>query len=202
MLNETYPFVLPALGYEYNALEPYIDTETMHYHHDKHFRAYIDNLNHALEPYPALQKLTLRQILSGRAIAHSNDKESILKNAGGVFNHDLFFRNLSPFGGATHEPQGRLLALVERSFGSFEKFKTEFKAQAMSVFGSGWTMLCMDRAGGLKIVNLKNQDTPVSLQLMPIISVDVWEHAYYLKYRNLRADYLSAVWNVIKFPVI
>ena len=202
MLNETYPFVLPELGYEYTALEPYIDAETMHYHHDKHFKAYVDGLNSALRPYPALQKLTLRQILSGHIPLQNGDKTAISRNAGGVFNHDLFFRNLSPFGGLSHAPGARLSGLIEHSFGSFEKFKAEFKTQAMSVFGSGWAMLCMDQMGRLKIITLKNQDTPFPLHLRPIIAVDVWEHAYYLKYKNLRTDYLSAIWNIIKFPAI
>lgn len=202
MLNSTYPYTLPPLGYDYDAFEPYIDTETMHYHHDKHFQTYINNLNKALEPHPALQKLTLKQLLTGRYPLSPSDKTAILNNGGGVYNHSLFFDGLSPALSGSHSPEGRLLALINSGYGSFEEFKNQFNLQAASVFGSGWTALAIDTQKRLRIVNLKNQDTALQQNLGILILVDVWEHAYYLKYKNLRAEYLEAIWNVLSFPVL
>lgn len=213
LLYDTYPFKLPPLKYSYDALEPYIDSETMYYHHDKHFQTYIDNLNNVLKRYPALQRLTLKQLLRGNFSLSYEDRVTLHNNAGGVYNHDLFFNGLSPKGNGlyanslsslnsnTHLPQGELLAKINCTFGSFENFKEEFNKEALSVFGSGWTVLAIDNANRLKIVTLKNQDTVVPKNLEPLILIDVWEHAYYLKYKNLRAEYLNAIWNVIDFPI-
>lgn len=196
MIMMTYPYKLPPLPYGYSDLEPYIDAETMHYHHDKHFKTYVDNLNKALENCPGLQKLTLKELLS-RPYMNS----AILRNGGGVYNHNMFFNGLVPASQA-RKPQGKLLCLIEKTYGSFDQFKEAFNKEAMDVFGSGWAVLAINCGGCLKIAELKNQDTLLGTGLTPLVYVDVWEHAYYLKYKNLRAEYLKNIWNVIDFPVI
>lgn len=202
MLDRKYPFQLPALPYSYDALEPYIDEETMYYHHDKHFQTYINNLNGALEGYPALQDYTLRQLLLRPNGLPPAQRETISRNAGGVFNHDAFFRHLAPANAASHAPKGALLELIGRTYGSFEECKTLVSARAKAVFGSGWTQLCLTRQGRLRIVNLKDQETVLPGGMRPLILFDVWEHAYYLKYKNDRADYIQNLWNVVVFPEI
>lgn len=199
LLTATYPFALPELPYGYDALEPYIDEETMHYHHDKHFAAYIDNLNKELEPYTNLHNLTLEELLCNPASLPAEARTTILNNAGGVYNHWLFFNGLAPESEDVHEPSGDLMEAIEGYFGSFEEFKNSFEENAMSVFGSGWTVLVSDSEGNLSIRNVKNQDVLLCENLEAIILFDVWEHAYYLKYRNLRADYVKNLWNVIRF---
>ncbi|GHU96866.1 superoxide dismutase [Clostridia bacterium] len=194
----TYPYKLPPLPYPYDALEPYIDEETMHYHHDKHFQTYIDNLNAALAPYPALQALPLEELL---AYPNLPDKarDAILNNGGGVYNHDAFFKGLSPAGANNHQPAGELAKIIDSAFGSFDSFKKTFNETALSVFGSGWAMLGLTPGGAPAIIKLANQSTASVLHMKPVVLADVWEHAYYLKYKNLRADYLNAFWNVVKF---
>jgi len=188
-----YPYELPPLPYEYNALEPYIDKDTMYYHHDKLFQAYVDNLNHALRNNPRLQRLNLTQLLRmQRALP-----VDIGRYAGGVYNHTLFFDRLSP---NPNPPQGELLQLINQTYHSFDRFKQLFTQEAMKVFGSGWTFLTITPQGTLKIVNKANQNTPLADNERPIISFDIWEHAYYLQYKNLRADYVEQLWNVITFP--
>ncbi|GHU81104.1 superoxide dismutase [Clostridia bacterium] len=199
---DTYPYELPALPYAYDALEPYIDTETMHYHHDKHFASYIAGLNQALEPCPRLQSLTLEELLKNPFSLPYKAYTAIMHNGGGVYNHSLYFSGLSPAAGGGHEPKGKLSRMIEASFGSFEDFRKAFTAQALAVFGSGWTVLALTPAQTLEIVSLKNQDTMLATGKRPLLYVDVWEHAYYLKYKNLRADYLKAIWNVLVFPEI
>jgi Fe-Mn family superoxide dismutase len=196
----TYPFELPPLPYAYDALEPYIDEETMHYHYDKHFAGYINNLNHALEPYTELHDLTLEQLLCSQDLPEEA-QETILNNAGGVYNHTLFFNILAPASEPVHQPlEGSpLLEAIEGFFGSFEQFKEQFNRSAKEVFGSGWTALVSDSQGNLDIRNIANQDVLFCENLEPVILFDVWEHAYYLKYRNDRADYIENLWNVIKF---
>jgi len=197
MINKKYPYILPPLAYPYEALEPYIDAETMHLHHDKHFKTYVDNLNHALQPYAKLQTLTLGDILRNPNLLPYKDKVTIMRNAGGVYNHSLFFDRISPDGG--DGPVGRLLTNINATFGSYEQFQKLFSENAMSVFGSGWTFLVRDKHSNLKIFNSKNQQTPLEYGFEPIITFDVWEHAYYLKYKNVRADYIKNLWNVVKF---
>ncbi|MFP3154570.1 superoxide dismutase [Lachnospiraceae bacterium ZAX-1] len=198
----TYPYELPLLPYAYDALEPDIDTQTMHYHHDKHFKTYIDNLNNALQPYKALQKLTLIQLLKNPHSLPNEAYTSIMHNGGGVYNHMLFFQSLAPADQKNHEPVGLLLGLINETYGSFHNFKHIFSQKALDVFGSGWTYLLMTYDQKLKIVNLKNQETPLCMEAAPIVLFDVWEHAYYLKYKNLRADYVKQLWNVMTFPRI
>ena len=200
MLNQIYPYELPPLPYEYDALEPYIDTETMRYHHDAHFKNYIGNLNSALEPHPDLQKLTLVQLLRRARALPADLQIKILRNGGGVYNHSLFFDSLSPADTGRNIPTGEINNQINTSFGSFDSFKKAFSEQALAVFGSGWTYLVGTSDGRLKIVNLKNQETPVAINAYPVLPLDVWEHAYYLKYKNKRADYIDAIWNVFAFP--
>lgn len=197
MPYHTYPYELPPLPFDYDALEPYIDAETMHYHHDKHFKTYVDELNKTLAQYPRLQKLTLPELLSQKSLP-----VKILNNAGGVYNHTLYFSGLSPAGCACHQPSGEMLRLIEETFESFENFKEIFMSLAKDVFGSGWTVLFLTPQGQLKIANLKNQDTLLPMNYFPILYVDVWEHAYYLKYKNERVKYLENIWNVLDFPML
>ena len=200
MPYNTYPYELPPLPYAYDALEPYIDEQTMHYHHDKHFQTYVDNLNNALEPYPALQRLLLEQLLSGRCNLPRAARTAILHNAGGVYNHTLYFNGLAPAGTGRNTPNERLSMLIDNTLCSFDNFRELFTKNALSVFGSGWTFLTCDCRNRLCIINLKNQDTVVPYRVKPLVIFDVWEHAYYLKYKNLRADYVNGLWNIVNFP--
>ena len=200
MPYHTYPYELPPLPYAYSAMEPYIDEETMRLHHDKHFKTYIDNLNAALSGAPDLQRLSLAQLLSWPFIIPSGIREKVMQNAGGVYNHMLFFEMLSPPDEEDHLPKGRLLLDIEKTFGSFDAFKKKFSDAAKAVFGSGWVALARDRRNALVIVTLPNQETVRSAHMQPILLFDVWEHAYYLKYKNVRADYVDALWNIISFP--
>ncbi|GHV38929.1 superoxide dismutase [Clostridia bacterium] len=198
MTELTYPYALPPLPYAYDALEPYIDAETMHYHHDKHFQTYVNNLNAALKPYPYLQTKTLAQLLRSPQALPRAAATAILHNGGGAYNHNLFFNGLAPASAEKHAPAGRLEQQINRDFKSFDNFKTAFNAQAGAVFGSGWTALAQNLRGTLQIVSFPNQDTLITKGLRVLLLVDVWEHAYYLKYKNARADYLTAIWNVLK----
>jgi len=200
MLDSHFPYVLPPLPYEYDALEPFIDAETMHYHHDKHFKTYIDNLNKALEPYPPLYKLSLFELLRRPSVIPERARATVLKNGGGVYNHSLFFQKLAPAGEGAHEPSGRLATMIDRHFGGFDAFREAFSQKALAVFGSGWTYLLLTPRGKLKIESFANQDTPVESGSVPVILFDVWEHAYYLKYKNLRQEYVDNIWNVVRFP--
>lgn len=200
MPYNTYPYELPPLPYPYDALEPTIDAETLHYHHGKHFQAYVNGLNKALEPYPKLQKLTLSKLLANPGKLPRKAYTDIMHNGGGVYNHTLYFNGLAPAGAGNHQPGGELLSLIKEIYGSFEDFKNIFTRQALSVFGSGWTILSLTPKNKLDILNLKNQDTLLATKNRPLLYVDVWEHAYYLKYRNLRIEYLQNIWNVLTFP--
>ncbi|MCL2108081.1 MAG: superoxide dismutase [Oscillospiraceae bacterium] len=197
-INSSYPFTLPPLPYPYDALEPHIDQETMHLHHDKHFATYIKNLNDALKPYPHLQSLSLEQILCCKRLPLES-RVKILENAGGVYNHAIFFSNLAPMSEKVNTPEGELLEAIEGFFGSFEEFKEQFSKSAADVFGSGWTILAADRAGNLSIRNVANQEVLLCEGLEPVILFDVWEHAYYLKYKNVRADYVKNLWEIVRF---
>lgn len=197
MLYDKYPFELPPLPYPYEALEPYIDRETMHLHHDKHFKAYIDNLNKALKPYPQLQSLPLIKLLSMPWNLPDEVEIDIMRSAGGTYNHSVYFEKIAP-PGEKNIPSGKLLKDINNTFGSFEKFKDIFSQNARSVFGSGYTFLVRTKRGTLKIVNTANQNTPIAIG-QPVLAFDVWEHAYYLKYKNVRADYISNLWNIAVF---
>lgn len=200
MPYHTYPYELPPLPFPYEALEPYIDAETMYYHHDKHFSTYINNLNRALEPYLWLQRLTLEQLLANPNILPPKAATNILNNGGGVYNHLHFFQGLAPAQEDRHTPKGLFLAAINASFISFDNFKMVFNTQALAVFGSGYTELAVTPQGTLRLFNVKNQDTLLPTGNRLILLVDVWEHAYYLKYKNLRGEYLKNIWNVLVFP--
>ncbi len=202
MKNTTYPFSLPPLPYAYNALEPYIDEETMRYHHDKHFETYTAGLNAAIKPYTALYNLPLKTLLAYPGRLPKEARVQILNNGGGYYNHALFFEGLAPKSKGMHRPVGALAAHINRTFGSFGAFKVAFNKAALGVFGSGWAVLAITPVNKLEIVALKNQDTMLEGPNIPLLYVDVWEHAYYLKYKNQRAAYLDNIWNVLTFPVV
>lgn len=182
--DRTYPFELPALPYSYDALEPYIDKETMHFHHDKHFKTYVDNLNKALEPYPQYHTWTLEELLQRLSELPEGLQNAVRNNGGGVYNHDLYFDTMGSGG-------QDIPAAITDAFGGTEQFLKEMKAAALGQFGSGFAWLVSDASGSLRIVALPNQDNPLSQGLYPVFPLDVWEHAYYLKYKNLRADYID-----------
>lgn len=191
---------LPKLKYEYNALEPHIDEMTMNIHHSKHHAAYINNLNSALEKYPELQEKSIEELLTSLELIPEEIRTIVRNNGGGHFNHSLFWNILGPNKGG--EPKGILLDKINEAFGSFENFKNEFNKAAATRFGSGWAWLVVDKEGKLKVLSTANQDTPLSEGFKPILGLDVWEHAYYLKYQNRRPDYISAWWNVIDWDIV
>ncbi len=193
--NKTYPFALAPLPYAYDALEPYIDADTMHYHHDKHLKAYVDNLNKALEGYPAYHGWTLEELLRRLDELPDGLRTAVRNNGGGVYNHDLFFAMLAPEGQAVP-------AAVADAFGGAEGWAGEMKAKALGQFGSGFAWLAEDAAGRLRVIALPNQDNPLSQGLRPILPLDVWEHAYYLKYQTLRAAYIDAWLHVVNWDAV
>ncbi len=192
-------FELPKLHYDYKALEPYIDAMTMEIHHTKHHGAYTNNLNAALAGTPG-EGLSIEEILRNV----SKYPVAVRNNGGGFYNHNLFWRWLSPNGGG--QPSGELAEAIDRYFGSFEKFKEEFSKAAAGRFGSGWAWLVKDSSGKLTIGSTPNQDNPLmdvsELKGTPILGLDVWEHAYYLKYQNRRPEYISAFWNIVNWDEV
>ena len=195
IINNTYPFTLPELPYAYDALEPYIDEETMHYHHDKHFKTYVDKLNKALEPYPEYHSWTLEELLLRLAELPKELKDDVRDNGGGVYNHDMYFDIMAPAGQSVS-------TAVAEAFGGVENFKKTMKEAALSRFGSGFAWLAKDADGCLQIIALANQDNPLSQGLTPVMLLDVWEHAYYLKYKNLRADYIDQWFHVVNWNAV
>lgn len=199
--EDKYPFVLPPLPYAYNALEPYIDELTMHIHHDAHHKAYVDNLNAALKDAPELQNKTLEWLLKNLdKIQDEKTRTAVKNNGGGHWNHRFFWEIMGTQGRG--EPRKLVLDAITKKFGSFEKFKEEFTAQAKKVFGSGWAWLCVDQNGDLVLLSSANQDSPISHNLQPILGLDVWEHAYYLKYQNKRPDYITSWWQVVNWDKV
>ncbi len=197
MQEETYPFVMRPLPYEYDALMPVIDEETLHYHHDKHYKAYVDNLNNTLADYPELQRMSLKDLLISQEDLPVAARKSVRNNGGGVYNHELYFDAMrSPNG---QEPAGGLAEAINRDFGSYKQWQEQMKQAAMGQFGSGWAWLVADKDGKLSIVQTPNQDVPDLETLTPIFLVDVWEHAYYLQYRNRRADYVDGWFALINW---
>lgn len=195
-----YPYKLPDLGYAFDALEPYIDKETMIVHYTKHHQTYINNLNAIIEKQPELQNKELSDILTDLSSVPSAVRTAIQNQGGGSLNHTMFWTMMSPKGGGI--PKGHIGDAITKSFGNFEAFQDQFNATAKTVFGSGWAWLAFDPQGRLVIVPTPNQDTPLSEGYKPIICLDVWEHAYYLKYQNRRPDYISAWWHVIDWSHI
>jgi Fe-Mn family superoxide dismutase len=176
-------------------LEPYIDKETMYYHHDLHHQGYVDNLNNALEKYPEFHNYTLVELLQNLDSLPKDIQTKVRNNAGGVFNHNLFFKIMKP--NALKHPYGNISNALNNRFGSFDNFKDTFKKAAIDRFGSGWAWLVKDKNNDLMIITTPNQDVPLQLEVSPIIPLDVWEHAYYLKYQNRRKDYIDNWFNVI-----
>jgi Fe-Mn family superoxide dismutase len=195
------PFRLPNLPYGFDALEPYIDKMTMEIHHGKHHGAYVTNLNKALESAPQLANKTVEELLANNlAVIPESIRTAVRNNGGGHINHSMFWQIMGPKAGG--QPSGKLAEAVKSTFGSFETFKEKFTAAAMGRFGSGWAWLIRDNASKLDIYSTANQDSPVMEGKFPIMGVDVWEHAYYLKYQNRRAEYLAAWWNVVNWKEI
>ncbi len=183
---------VPPLPYDYAALEPYIDTQTMHLHHDKHHQAYVTNLNAALEKAPDLQKLSAEDLLKGLENVPEAIRNAVRNNGGGHVNHSMFWKIMAPNAGG--EPNGAIADAIKSTFGDFNAFKEKFNDAGLKQFGSGWNWLVRDSAGKLQVVSSPNQDNPMSQGFYPIMGNDVWEHAYYLKYQNRRADYLKEWW--------
>jgi superoxide dismutase, Fe-Mn family len=195
------PFSLPALPYAADALEPHIDKMTMEIHHGKHHNAYVTNLNKALESAPNLANKTVEELLANNcAIVPDNIKTAVRNNGGGHVNHSMFWTIMSPKGGG--QPSGVLADAIKSAFGGFDQFKEKFNAAATTRFGSGWAWLIKDGSGKLDIYSTANQDSPIMEGKFPVMGLDVWEHAYYLKYQNRRPDYITAWWSVVNWEEI
>jgi Fe-Mn family superoxide dismutase len=192
-------FKLPPLGYDYDALEPFIDAETMKIHHDKHHAAYVSKLNAAVQAAPGWEKKTVEEIIANLDTAPEAVRKDFRNHGGGHANHALFWQTLKKNDGA--KPTGELLKAIEAAFGSFEKWQDQFSDAAMKTFGSGWAWLVL-RGGKLVIESTPNQDSPITTGGLPLLGLDVWEHAYYLKYQNRRVDYVKAFQSVINWEFI
>lgn len=192
-------FELPPLPYAYDALEPHIDTLTMQIHHDKHHAAYVNNLNAALEKHPELSFADIGALVMSLDKVPEDIRTAVRNNAGGHFNHTLFWEIMGPKGGGA--PKGALADAINAAFGSFDEFKSKLKAAGAGRFGSGWAWLVADK-NGLSVMSTPNQDSPAMEMKAPVLGVDVWEHAYYLKYQNRRPDYLDAWWNVVNWDAV
>jgi Fe-Mn family superoxide dismutase len=193
-------FTLPPLPYDYSALEPHIDALTMQIHHTRHHAAYVTNLNTALKDYPDLQKRDATDLISNLETLPEAIRTAVRNNGGGHVNHSVFWAIMAPKAGG--EPQGQLRKAIGDTFGDFAGFKAQINDAATRRFGSGWAWLVMDAAGKLQITSTANQDSPYMMGQTPLLGVDVWEHAYYLKYQNRRADYLNAWWNVVNWQAV
>lgn len=197
MREETYPFVMRPLSYEYDALMPVIDEQTLHFHHDKHYKTYVDNLNSILADYPELQQMSLKELLNSLDQLPAAARTPIRNNGGGVYNHELYFDAMkNPVG---QEPVGELAEAINRDFGSRKQWQEQMKQAAMSQFGSGWAWLVTDSAGMLSIVQTANQEVPDLTIYTPLFLIDVWEHAYYLQYQNRRIDYVDGWFSLINW---
>jgi Fe-Mn family superoxide dismutase len=193
-------FKLPELGYPYDALEPHIDARTMEIHHTKHHAAYTNNLNAALEKYPDLQNKSAEELIRNLSTVPEDIRTAVRNNGGGYINHNFFWEIMRP--GGSKQPGGALAKDIDGGFGSFDAFKEAVNKAGTTRFGSGWAWLVRDGSGKLSVVATANQDSPLTDGQTPILGVDVWEHAYYLKYQNRRPDYLAAWWNTVNWDVI
>lgn len=193
-------FTLPELNYAYDALEPHIDTLTMETHHSKHHKAYVDNLNKALEGQAEWEGKCIEEILKSLDKLPEAIRGAVRNNGGGHYNHTMFWEIMAPSG--ERKPVGELAKKIDETFGSFEKFQEEFKKAALTRFGSGWAWLVLEADGKLAVTSTPNQDNPISEGKKVVFGIDVWEHAYYLKYMNKRPDYVDAWWNVLDWKVI
>ncbi len=192
-------YEVPALPYDYAALEPHIDEETMRIHHDKHHQAYVDKANAALEGTEWADK-SIEEVLQNLDALPSDKQGPVRNNGGGHYNHALLWESMSPDGGG--EPTGDLASAIDARFGSFDDFKAQFKEAGIGQFGSGWAWLVADGSGGVDLVSTPNQDTPLSDGKAPLLGCDVWEHAYYLKYQNKRPDYIDAWWSTVAWDTV
>jgi len=192
-------YTLPELPYAYDALLPHIDVETMHLHHDKHHNTYVANVNAALEKHPELAGKTIEELLTDLTSVPEDIRTAVRNNGGGHANHSLFWTVLAPNAGG--EPTGAVKAAIEEAFGSFDALKEKFNAAALGRFGSGWAWLVLTD-GKLEVTSTPNQDSPISEGKTPILGLDVWEHAYYLNYKNVRADYIKAFWNLVNWEEV
>ncbi|WP_077928348.1 superoxide dismutase [Wohlfahrtiimonas populi] len=190
-------FKLPDLPYAHDALEPHIDTETMHLHHDKHHNTYVNNLNAAIEKYPELAEKSIEDLIADMEKIPADIRTAVQNNGGGHANHALFWEIMAPNAGG--EPVGEIKAAIDATFGSFDAFKEKFAAAATSRFGSGWAWLAVNKDGSIEIMSTANQDSPLMVGKTPVLALDVWEHAYYKKYSNVRPDYIKAFWNVVNW---
>lgn len=196
-MQEYYKFVNDPLPYPYQAMEPYINIQTMYLHHAKLVQNYVNNLNKALSNYPFLQNFSLEQLLTNLNSMPMEIREEIRHNAGGVYNHRLYFYGLSEKPGG--RPQGSLEEALKREYGSYNEFKKRFTEEALSVFGSGYAWLVSDEGGNLSMITTANQDTPLERNLIPILVIDVWEHAYYIQCHTLRKDYIEDWFQVVNW---
>lgn len=191
---------LLKLTYDYDALEPHIDAKTMEIHHSKHHQSYVDKLNAAVSEHPELEALSVVDLISDLDRIPEDARTAVRNNGGGHANHSLFFTLLAP--GGSDEPQGELAKAINEAFGEFDQFKEQFTQAALGRFGSGWAWLSREQDGKLIVESTPNQDSPVMSGRTPILGLDVWEHAYYLKYQNRRADYVSTWWNVVNWDAV
>jgi Fe-Mn family superoxide dismutase len=192
-------FELPKLPYAVDALEPYIDAQTMTIHHDKHHQTYVTNLNAALEKHPELAGKSIEALLKDLNAVPEDIRTAVHNHGGGVWNHSMFWEIMAPKAGGA--PKGELAKAIDASFKSFDAFKEEFTKAANGRFGSGWAWL-VKKGSGLAVVSTANQDNPMSEGMTPLLTLDVWEHAYYLKYQNRRADYVTAWWNLVNWDAV
>jgi len=192
-------YTLPDLPYAYDALEPYIDEETMHLHHDKHHNTYVTNLNAAIEKHPELGEKSVEDLLKDFSSVPEDIQTAVRNNGGGHANHTFFWEILGPNAGG--EPTGAIKDAIEETFGNFDDFKEEFKTAATGRFGSGWAWLVV-KDGKLAVTSTANQDSPLMDGQTPVLGLDVWEHAYYLKYKNVRPDYINAFWSVVNWDKV
>ena len=190
------PIKAKQLNYSYDALEPYIDKETLMIHHNKHYKNYVDKLNNAIKKYPSLYSYSLTSLLTNLDSIPDSVSQIIKNNGGGVYNHEFFFDIMT---NKKTSPSEELKKAINRDFGSFDNFKNEFKETSLDIFGSGWAWLVSDKSGNLSIIKTSNQDTPITLNLTPIIGLDLWEHAYYLRYQNNRGHYIDNWFNIINW---
>lgn len=193
-------FELPSLPYSFDALEPFIDKETMELHHDKHHATYVSNLNKALEGKDELASLSIEELLSHLDQVPQEKRQAVINNGGGHANHSLFWRTMKQNGGGT--PNGALLERINSTFGTFDEFKKLFTEKAMTVFGSGWAFLVQKTDGSLELSRHSFQNSPIMKGDVPLLGLDVWEHAYYLRYQNRRAEYVDNWWNVVNWDEV
>lgn len=199
-MSKSYPFELITLPFDYSSLEPSISKTTIEFHHDKHHQTYVTNLNNTLAEEKDLRRKSLEDILSNPDKLPEGISAAVINNGGGVFNHNFYFEALTAPGTTT--PSKKFEEAIVKAFGSFDDFKAEFKKAALAQFGSGWAWLVVDEDMNLKIVRTANQDTPLKDNLKPVLTIDVWEHAYYLDYQNRRADYIDSYFKIINWDVI